>query len=81
MTRILYTFLGSWTSLVPRIHSWGDYYYREKEAAHCKKGIVILTSELLFEFQMREHGEARAKCLHILEALPDQECGNTLAMH
>ena len=28
---------------------------------HSKKGIVTLTSELLFEFQKREHSEARAK--------------------
>ena len=48
------------------------------QSIHCKKGIVILTSELLFEFQMRKPSEARAKCLHILVALPDQECGNAL---
>ena len=35
---------------------------------HCKKEIVILTKELLFEFQMRV-----TKCVfHILEALLDQ---------
>ena len=39
---------------------------------HSKKGIVILSSELLFEFQMREHSEARAKlvCVGV-----HQECG------
>ena len=31
----------------------------------CKKGIVILTSGWLFEFQMSEHSKARAKVEYV----------------
>ena len=47
--------------------------------AHSKKGIVILTSEMLFVFQMNKHSEAKMVCVRVWRKFI-KNAENTLAM-